>query len=316
MSHDLNQRAFQIAQNVASRGESLRIDVRSLSSGATVLDFGVHAEGGLQAGLELAQLCVSGLGDVALSAGSLDGSTWPLVQFSSDHPVAACLLSQYAGWQISVGEYFAMGSGPMRSTAVVEELFTKLDYRETSSCIVGILESAALPNEDVVQYVSDKSNAEMSDTVLCVAPTSSRAGTLQVVARSVETALHKLFEIGFDVARVSSAWGIAPLPPPSGEDLTAIGRTNDAILYGASVMLWVHGDDDTLAEIGPRVPACSSDCHGQPFLEVFEEAGRDFYKIDPHLFSPAQIVFQNLDTGRVHRFGREEPDVLRKSFGL
>ena len=41
----------------------------------------------------------------------------PLVQVVTDHPVRACLASQYAGWAIKEGKYFAMGSGPMRAAA-------------------------------------------------------------------------------------------------------------------------------------------------------------------------------------------------------
>jgi methenyltetrahydromethanopterin cyclohydrolase len=149
-----------------------------------------------------------------------------------------------------------------------------------------------------------------------VARTSSLAGTVQIVARSVETALHKLHELGFDVRRIKSACGSAPLAPVAADDQAAIGRTNDAILYGGRVTLWVHGDDDSLIDVGRRVPASASPAYGKPFVEIFRDAGGDFYKIDPLLFSPAEVTFQNLDTGRVHRFGHPAPDVLQKSFGL
>ena len=234
----------------------------------------------------------------------------------TDHPLAACLFSQYAGWQIQVGKYFAMGSGPMRAAAGREELFEKLGYREQSDELAGVLESAKLPDVDVFAMIAQKTGVPASAIDLLVAPTSSQAGNLQVVARSVETAMHKLFELGFDVTRVASGMGTAPLPPVAADDMAGIGRTNDAILYGASVTLWVRGDDESLVDIGPKVPASSSNCYGKPFLEIFEEAGRDFYQIDPHLFSPAEIVLQNIDTGRVHRFGQHAPQVLRKSFGL
>ena len=147
-------------------------------------------------------------------------------------------------------------------------------------------------------------------------PTASAAGNFQVVARVVETALHKLFEVGFDVTRIRSAVGTAPLSPVARDDLTGIGRTNDAILYGGCVTLWVRGDDESIAAIGPKVPAMASASYGEPFLKIFEQAGRDFYKIDPHLFSPAEIVFQNLDTGNVQTFGKVAPDVLKTSFGM
>jgi methenyltetrahydromethanopterin cyclohydrolase len=147
-----------------------------------------------------------------------------------------------------------------------------------------------------------------------VARTASLAGTVQVVARSVETCLHKLHELGFDLSRVQSGYGLAPLPPVAADDLTGIGRTNDAVLYGGAVTLWVRGDDASLEALGPRVPSCSSSDHGQPFVTVFEKYGRDFYKIDPLLFSPAEVTFVNLDTGRTYRFGQLRADVLRQSF--
>ena len=316
MSYKLNQRAFQLVERMAGLADELRIESQRLPGGGRVLDFGVHVPGSLKAGLGLADVCLSGLGEVATNPGGIEDIAWPYVSVRTDAPVAACLLSQYAGWQISVEKFFAMGSGPMRAVAAVEELFDKLQYKETSDCCIGVLESSQLPDDAVFDFLSEKIGLSPEKITLLVAPTSSIAGNFQVVARSVETALHKLFELEFDVHRVAAGFGTAPLSPVAADDLTGIGRTNDAILYGGKVTLWVNGDDETLAEVGPKIPANASECYGKPFLKIFEEAGRDFYQIDPHLFSPAEIVLQNLDTGKVHHFGKTAPDVLRKSFGL
>jgi methenyltetrahydromethanopterin cyclohydrolase len=149
---------------------------------------------------------------------------------------------------------------------------------------------------------------------LLAAPAFSIAGNLQVVARSMETALHKLHELQFDLSQVVSGFGTAPLPPVAADELTAIGRTNDAILYGGQVTLWVKADDEQLRALGPKVPSSSSWDHGAPFAEIFKRYESDFYKIDPLLFSPATICFYNLKTGRSHFFGKIEADVLRRSF--
>ncbi len=316
MTFSLNQQAFELAEWAAQSADDLNVAVSRLSSGGRVLDFGVESGGGLQAGIELARLCMAGLGDVSVTAGEIQQTVWPYITVGTDHPAVACLGSQYAGWKISVEDFFGMGSGPMRAAAATEELFDALPFGESAEWCVGVLEAGQLPGDDVFAYIAKKTGIPANATTLAVAPTSSQAGNLQVVARSVETALHKLFELGFDVNRVASGFGSAPLSPVAKDDLTGIGRTNDAILYGGRVTLWVRGDDDSLAEIGPKVPATASPSYGKPFLEIFEEAGHDFYAIDPHLFSPAEIVFQNLDTGRVHRFGRTNPEVLVKSFGL
>ena len=316
MNLELNDLASQLIEDVAEGPEDLRIAQHDVQGSGLLLDFGVETEGGLEAGCVLASVCMSGLADIEVSQGMLGDLGWPHVVVQTDSPVAACLFSQYAGWQINVGKYFAMGSGPMRAVVAKEPLFDKLWYREEAEQVVGVLETGKLPGPDVFEYIADETGVEGSEVVLCVAPTSSMAGNLQVVARSIETAMHKLYELGFDVNRVRSAIGSAPLPPVAKNDMEGIGRTNDAILYGGRVTLWVKGDDESIAEIASRVPSVSSAAYGQPFLEIFEAAGRDFYKIDPLLFSPAEIIIQNVDTGRVHVAGRVNVDVLRKSFGI
>ena len=316
MNLELNAIASELVEDVVGDAEGLRIIEHDQPGDGTLIDFGVDAEGGLEAGCALASICMSGLADITVEPGLLDNIGWNYVQVVTDSPVAACLFSQYAGWQISVGKFFAMGSGPMRAVYAKEQLFDKLWYREEAEQVVGVLETPKLPGEEVFEYIAKHTNVEASDVVLCVAPTSSMAGNLQVVARSIETALHKLHEVGFDVNRIRSATGSAPLPPVAKNDLEGIGRTNDAILYGGRVTLWVNGDDESIAAIAQKVPSSSSAMYGQPFLSVFEAAGRDFYKIDPLLFSPAEIVFQNVDTGRVHIAGRVNNEVLKRSFGI
>ncbi|QDU80176.1 Methenyltetrahydromethanopterin cyclohydrolase [Polystyrenella longa] len=313
--YDLNSRALFNIEEAIDLADELKIEVHELVNGARVLDFGVKVPGGLDAGIMLGGICMSNLGELFLSHREIGDITCPHVNVSSDHPIAACLLSQYAGWSINVDGYFAMGSGPMRAVAANESLFEKLKYSEKAETVIGVLESHQLPTEMVARYIAEKANVEPSDVVMVVAPASSLAGSIQVVARSIETALHQLLELDFDLGRIESAMGTAPLPPIAADPLTGIGWTNDAILYGGRVQIWVTGDDASLEEIGPKVPANSSDKFGEPFLKLFEEADRDFYKLDPALFSPAEVTFQNLSTGRTFTFGELRPDVLKSSYG-
>jgi len=312
----LNARAWRLAETIRDRIDDLGGATHTLDNGGIVLDLGVDVRGGLEAGLDLSRLCLADRGRVTITGGSLPTDCWPTVEVATDTPVMACLASQYAGWQITVGDYFGMGSGPMRAAAGREELYGDIGGTETPDVCVGVIESGELPDESVIEAIAEKTGVGPGRTVLAVAPTASQAGTVQVVARSVETALHKLHELEFNVSRIVSGFGCAPLPPVAADDLAGIGRTNDAILYGGTVTLWVTGDDDSLAEIGPRVPSSASETHGRPFLEIFADAGHDFYQIDPHLFSPAVIRFFNLDTGRVHAFGQVTPEILRESFGI
>jgi methenyltetrahydromethanopterin cyclohydrolase len=310
----LNERAQRLADYMASNAAALRIAAQYTPMGAKVLDCGIQAAGGLQAGLNLARVCLAGQADVSLVACEIAGTSYPQVQVATDQPVLACMASQYAGWQISVGKYFAMGSGPMRAAYGKEELFQKIPGREEAPLAVGVLETRKLPDDTVVNFLSERLKLPPTKLTLLAAPASSLAGTLQVVARSLETALHKLFELKFDLGQVVSGFGTAPLPPVAADEIQAIGRTNDAILYGGRVVIWVRSEDDLLAQIGPQVPSSASPDHGEPFAAIYRRYNQDFYKIDPMLFSPAEIVLNNLETGRSHAFGKIEPEVLKQSF--
>jgi methenyltetrahydromethanopterin cyclohydrolase len=139
---------------------------------------------------------------------------------------------------------------------------------------------------------------------------------IQVVARSLETAMHKLHELRFDLSTVVSGSGVAPLPPLIADDLQALGWSNDAILYGALVTLWLDTSDQAIEAVLDRLPSNGSADFGVPFLEIFESYQRDFYKIDKLLFSPARVILNNMRTGNVFACGEIRPDILRGSFRI
>lgn len=310
----LNERALRLADYAASNAPALRIQSSTTVAGARIIDCGVKTPGGLQAGLALARVCLAGQAEISLIPGDVAGVACPSVVVNSDHPILACMASQYAGWPISVGKFFAMGSGPMRAIHAREELFEQIPGKEEAPVAVGCLETRKLPDDAVIEHLSQALKLPASKITLLAAPAASLAGNLQVVARSLETALHKLHELKFDLNQVIAGFGSAPLPPVAKDELNAIGRTNDAILYGGRVTLWVQSEDDQLAEVGPKVPASASSDYGAPFASIFERAGHDFYKIDPMLFSPAEVVLCNVKSGRAFAFGRIRGDVLYQSF--
>lgn len=310
----LNERALRQADYIAMNAASLRVSVARTPSGARLIDCGINVLGGVQAGLALARVCLSGQAEVSLTSADVTGTLFPVVQVVSDQPVLACMASQYAGWQISVGKFFAMGSGPMRAAWGKEDLFEHIPGREKPPVAVGVLETRKLPDDEVVAYIAAQTGVAADKVTLLAAPAASLAGTIQVVARSLETALHKLHELKFDLTQVVSGFGAAPLPPVGKDDIDAIGRTNDAILYGGRAVLWVAADDEAITEIGAKVPSNASPDYGAPFAEIFRRYNQDFYKLDPQLFSPAQVVFHNVKTGRSQAFGKANAEVLRRSF--
>ena len=251
---DLNGRAIRLVESLRASLPERKVAERLVEGGGHLFDCGAEARGGLLAGIDLARICLAGLAEVSLVPGLVGGRSVPAVQVTTDHPIEACLGSQYAGWAVAEGKFFAMGSGPMRAAHAREPMFAELGLAERPSAVVGVLEGRKLPTPEVFAKVALACGVEPGGVTLLIAPTASLAGGVQVVARSVETALHKLHELKFDLRRVVSAYGVAPLPPVAGNDLAAIGRTNDAILYGARVVLHVTGDDASLARGRPQGP--------------------------------------------------------------
>ena len=310
----MNEAAVEIADHMADEADILRVTTHRLPSGARVIDAGVDVDGGIEAGLALAEICMGGLGNVTCTPVQIGENSHPGLIVWTDHPAVACMASQYAGWAISVGKFFAMGSGPLRAHARVErELFEKLGYEEQADEGVLVLEGRTLPTDEVAQWVADKARLQPMQITFVVAPTASLAGGVQISARIVETGLHKMETLGFDVRRVISAMGTAPLPPVAKNDLRAIGRTNDCILYGGQARFTIRAGDAELEQLAEKVPASASGDYGTPFYEIFQRYGGDFYKIDPLLFSPAEVWLTSAETGRTFHAGHLNPDVLEAS---
>jgi methenyltetrahydromethanopterin cyclohydrolase len=311
---NLNALAAEIADGMEENAGAFRVRVQHLGSGARVIDAGVEAPGGLDAGLALSEICMGGLGTVTYAPVSLGNDIWPGLTVWTDHPAVSCMASQYAGWAISVDKFFAMGSGPLRAHARVEkELFGKLAYAETADRGVLVLEGRTLPTDEVAAWVAGKARLQPAQLTFVIAPTASLSGGVQISARILETGLHKMETLGFDMRKVVSGIGSAPVAPVAKNDIRAIGRTNDCILYGGRARYTVRADDDELATLVDQVPAAASRDYGTPFYDIFQRYGGDFYKIDPLLFSPAEVWLTNATTGRTFRAGGVNPDVLAQS---
>lgn len=312
---ELNQRAHALVQPILAAPSEINAEVSQLACGAHVLDLGVQAgRGGLEAGRQLAEICLAGLANVDFVPSQFHG-TRTSVQVRSDRPLLACLGSQYAGWQIKGEKFFGMGSGPMRIKAGKEPVIQELGLKDDSPLAVGILETSQLPDDAVCEKMAADCQVSPDQLFLLAARTASIAGHVQVVARSVETCLHKLHELHFDLSTIESGFGIAPLPPIAADDVVGIGRTNDAILYGASVTLWVRESTEKLREVGEKLPSNTSSMYGEPFEKILRDAKFDFYQIDPLLFSPAEVCLVSLKDGQTTIVGERNDAVLAKSFG-
>jgi methenyltetrahydromethanopterin cyclohydrolase len=314
----LNALAAPLVAALIRDAAALRLGVSRDASGATLIDAGIAAPGGLEAGRRIAEICLAGLGRVSLLPS--DGP-WPWqVSVHTANPVLACLGSQYAGWSLEHQEgetgFFALGSGPGRSLAFKEPLFAELRYRDSAAETVLVLEVDRAPPTALLRRVAGDCGVAAERLAVIMTPTQSLAGMVQIVARSLEVALHKAHSLHFPLSAIVDGIGTAPLPPPTGDFVQAMGRSNDAILYGGSVQLFVSGAEAAAETLAGQLPGDASRDYGRPFAETFAAYEGDFYKIDPLLFSPGVVQVTALATGRTFRRGRHDAALIARSFGL
>ncbi len=309
----VNERAVEIVRRMIADAEPLGLAVTCLPNGTTVVDAGVKVAGSLQAGRLFAEVCLGGLGEVRFCELDFDGLRLPGVTVSVSHPSVACMAAQYAGWAVKKGKFFAMGSGPARALYAGEPLFEKLDYRDQADVAVLALEGRKLPPQEAAEKVAGKCNIFPDRLYLLIAPTASLVGSVQVAARVVETGLHKMLEVGFDISTVLSGFGTCPLAPIAKDDLRAVGRTNDGVLYGGRAWYTVRADDAQIEEVIERLPSSASRDYGTPFYDLFKQYDGDFYKIDPLLFSPAEVSISNLTSGRTFHAGEVNGEMIQRA---
>ncbi|MCI1192563.1 methenyltetrahydromethanopterin cyclohydrolase [Calidifontimicrobium sp. SYSU G02091] len=314
----VNRLAAPLLARLRDDAARLRVAVTRDERGVTLIDAGIAAPGGVEAGLLAAEICMGGLGEVRLVADGRHGwSDWLHVR--SSQPVLACLASQYAGWSLSASKeetggkkFFALGSGPARALAAKEELFAELGYRDDADHGVIVLEVDRPPPPVVVDKLLRDCRLAPEALAIVLTPTTSLAGTTQVVARVLEVALHRAHELKFPLEHIVDGSACAPLPAPCADGVQAMGRTNDAILYGGQVRLTVSGDADAARELARRLPSSTSRDYGRSFADLFAAAGYDFYQLDGALFAPAEVWVSHLESGRTWHAGHTNLDLLHR----
>lgn len=295
-----------------------RITAKRSSNDAWLIDAGCQTPGGVDAGILLTKICMGGLSRIHISNERYEDIILPAIHVSTDFPAISTLAAQYAGWRISVGDYFAMGSGPARALSLKpKKLYRELNYEDKSEVGILVLETSKEPTEEALAKVANDCKISPEGLRIIYAPTSSVAGSIQISGRIVETGIHKLHELGFDTSQIISGVGFAPIAPIHPKATKAMGRTNDAILYGGVTYYTVDMEsDEELKNTVEKVPSSESKDYGKPFADIFKEAEYDFYKIDPNLFAPATITVNNARTGKTFTAGFINIEVLKESFSL
>ena len=314
----INKTVKPLVEKLLDTADQLNISVHTTDGGAKIIDAGINYNGCLESGRLITEICMGGLGKVDLTMSS-NTLNWPLtINVHSTDPVLSCLASQYAGWNLSFvkeeDNFNALGSGPCRALALKEDLFNDLNYSDKFYSTVVVLEVDRNPPQEIIDKITNDCGISEKNLTIILTPTRSLSGSVQVVGRVLEVGMHKLHEIGFPLDKVIDGFGSAPVPPPAPDFLIGMGRTNDAILYGGTVHLFVDVPDDEAFELAKRLPSSTSSDYGKPFADIFKEYKYDFYKIDKLLFSPAKVIVSTIKTGKTFVEGSTNIDLVEKSF--
>jgi len=314
----VNRLAWKLTQELFDRPHYYGVIIEKTSSGTTIVDAGIKAKGGFQTGKTITEICMGGCGKAEITYRKYGKLELPSIFVYTDHPVIATLGSQFAGWQIKEGDYFAIGSGPARALAFKpKDIYDKIEYRDSFDKAVVVLETDKHPPTKLMKRFAEECKVSPENLAIILTPTASIAGATQVSGRIVETGIHKLNKLGLDPKVILYAWGCAPIPPIHPKFIQAMARTNDAILYGGVAYYVVEcEDEEELKQIVSKAPSNASKAYGEPFIEIFKEANYDFYKIDPNLFAPAVLIVNNMKTGRVFKSGQINVETLIESFGF
>jgi methenyltetrahydromethanopterin cyclohydrolase len=314
----INRLAWKLLDKLSQNLELYGVEVEETNSGAIIVDAGVKAKGGFLAGKIITEICMGGLGKAQITHSQYGQMELPSIFVHTDHPVVATLGSQFAGWQIKKGDYFAIGSGPGRALALKpKEIYEKIGYKDDFDRTIVVLETEKLPPETLINRLAGDCHVPPENLALVLTPTTSLAGATQISGRIVETGIHKLSTLGMSVGAILYAWGCAPIAPIHQKFAKAMARTNDAILYGGTAYYVIdYEDEEELAKIVQKAPSKASKNYGKPFMEIFKEAGYDFYKIDPNLFAPAVLIVNNVRTGNTFKSGEINSKILAESFGF
>lgn len=312
----VNHLAWKLTEALIDNQDFYGVNVAKTGSGATVVDAGLNAHGGFQAGRIITEICMGGCGRAEIDFKRYGDLELPSITVCTDKPAIAALGSQFAGWRIKDGDSVAIGSGPARALALKpKEIYQELAYKDESDRAVLVLETDKPPSDVLIERVVNACQIKPENLRVIFAPTASIVGSTQVTGRIVETGIHKLRTLGLDPHAVHYAMGYAPIPPLCSEAEVAMARTNDAILYGGTVYYMVdYDDEEALRRILEQAPSKAAKNYGKPFMQIFKEADRDFYKIDPNLFAPAVLMINNVKTGRTLKAGQINVEALKESF--
>jgi len=310
----INRLAYKLVEELLSEPEYYGVSVEKLPSGTTVIDTGLNAVGGYEAGLMTTRIAMGGAGTASLGYSKFGDLELPTVIVCSDHPAVALFGAQLAGWRIRTESYTADGSGPARALALKpKKVFRKIEYKDEADVAVLLLETDKKPTDEAARFVAESCGVTPENVYLLLTSTTSMAGMVQISGRIVETGLFRLDVLGLDLKKVLYGTGYAPVMPVHTDWGKAMGRAEDALTYGGVTSYMVDEDDDTLKYLAKQSPSTNCKDYGKTSYEIYKAVDFDFTQIDPALFAPAVITLTSAQTGSTFSEGEINTEIIKNS---
>jgi len=142
-------------QKLVEKPDKFNVIVKQTRKGTTLIDAGIKAEGGFQAGKKIVEICLGGYGKAEICPASYGDLALPSVFVYTNRPAVSTLGSQFADWQIKRDDFSAIGSGPARALVRKnKELYEKIGYKDESEDAILVLETSSEPPEPVVEDIA------------------------------------------------------------------------------------------------------------------------------------------------------------------
>ena len=223
VKYSINKHSNFLLDNLIKNADGLGLIIKKGPLNSIIVDAGIDTHGSVEAGIKISEICLGGLGKVSVTPSFETKSSFNNISVHASNPVLACLGCQYAGWSLSHEDFFSLGSGPARSLAQKEEIFSKLKYTDTSSATSIVLVVDKIPPDEIVKKVSYDCNVSAEEITFILTPTTSICGTIQIVSRVLEVAIHKIHELNYPLEKVLFGIATAPLPPDASDIISGRG---------------------------------------------------------------------------------------------
>jgi methenyltetrahydromethanopterin cyclohydrolase len=318
MTKSLNEAAMDIISPILDDPQRYGALISKSSGGATIVDMGIEADGSWLGAKMYVEAAHGGMAELTYGRTRIKDLDLPTANLMVDNPMLSVIGCEAGAWAVGEGEFVPVASGPVRAKARADRWSQRVEYEDPSPYVLLQMQTVSIPNDETLAYVADACGIPVANLTVMVAPSASLVGSIQVCSRAFEQCIISLARnTSFDISTILHGYGSAPVAPVIKDEVLAMGRINDALVYGGSGGMWLrHSDDDEVRRMTEGLPfsAQAGDDYGKGYAEIYATYGHSLFNIPAPLDSPAKVMMTNMLTGNVFTAGKIDEDIVYRSF--